>query len=149
MYKYHVVCDDVFDGSRYLEVHVDECGEDGEIIACQRTRSRVSRMRVLSNLTQFSHFNPEKARNAAKTEASGLKTADSRRCSPDFQGIGDQINDFGFGVTASDPEELDELGAVADEVPRSWVVDFTQSMARRLRTAIRRHQRKHLVEVDI
>jgi len=44
------------------------------------------------------------------------------------EGIGDQINDFGFGVTASDPEEISELGSVADEVPRSWVVDFTQSM---------------------
>lgn len=44
------------------------------------------------------------------------------------EGIGDQINDFGFGVTASDPEEIGELGSVADEVPRSWVVDFTQSM---------------------
>lgn len=44
------------------------------------------------------------------------------------EGIGDQINDFGFGVTACDPEEISELGSVADEVPRSWVVDFTQSM---------------------
>ncbi|CAK9097314.1 unnamed protein product [Durusdinium trenchii] len=44
------------------------------------------------------------------------------------EGIGDMINDFGFGVTASVPEEIDELGSVADEVPRSWVVDFTQSM---------------------
>ena len=26
-------------------------------------------------------------------------------------------------------QEISELGAVADEVPRSWVVDFTQSMA--------------------
>jgi hypothetical protein len=37
------------------------------------------------------------------------------------------LNDFGFGVTASAPQEIGELGAVADEVPRSWVVDFTQS----------------------
>jgi hypothetical protein len=39
----------------------------------------------------------------------------------------DELNDFGLGVTACDPEEISELGAVADEVPRSWVVDFTQS----------------------
>jgi len=43
-------------------------------------------------------------------------------------GIGDNLNDFGIGVTACDPEEIRELGSVADEVPRSWVVDFTQSM---------------------
>eukprot|EP00442_Polarella_glacialis_P019002 CAMPEP_0115099890 /NCGR_PEP_ID=MMETSP0227-20121206/32170_1 /TAXON_ID=89957 /ORGANISM="Polarella glacialis, Strain CCMP 1383" /LENGTH=447 /DNA_ID=CAMNT_0002495065 /DNA_START=288 /DNA_END=1631 /DNA_ORIENTATION=- len=43
-------------------------------------------------------------------------------------GIGDSLNDFGFGVTACDPEDIHELGAVADEVPLSWVVDFTQSM---------------------
>lgn len=42
------------------------------------------------------------------------------------ENVGDGLNDFGFGVTASDPEELRELGAVADEVPCSWVVDFTQ-----------------------
>eukprot|EP00421_Protoceratium_reticulatum_P041305 CAMPEP_0168456028 /NCGR_PEP_ID=MMETSP0228-20121227/51070_1 /TAXON_ID=133427 /ORGANISM="Protoceratium reticulatum, Strain CCCM 535 (=CCMP 1889)" /LENGTH=437 /DNA_ID=CAMNT_0008470923 /DNA_START=1 /DNA_END=1314 /DNA_ORIENTATION=- len=41
--------------------------------------------------------------------------------------MGDSLNDFGFGVTASDPEDIHELGAVADEVPRSWVVDFTQN----------------------
>lgn len=41
------------------------------------------------------------------------------------EAIGDGLNDFGFGVTACDPEEIGELGAVADEVPRSWVVDFT------------------------
>mmetsp|Transcript_58391 Transcript_58391/g.125473 ORF Transcript_58391/g.125473 Transcript_58391/m.125473 type:complete len:512 (+) Transcript_58391:242-1777(+) len=40
---------------------------------------------------------------------------------------GDDLNDFGLGVTACDPEEIRELGAVADEIPRSWVVDFTQS----------------------
>jgi len=44
------------------------------------------------------------------------------------EGIGDNINDFGFGVTACDPEEIEHLGSVADEVPRSWVVDFTKSM---------------------
>ncbi|CAE7857832.1 tauD [Symbiodinium microadriaticum] len=44
------------------------------------------------------------------------------------EGIGDSVNDFGFGVTACDPQEIEELGSVADEVPRSWVVDFTQSM---------------------
>mmetsp|Transcript_17724 Transcript_17724/g.46746 ORF Transcript_17724/g.46746 Transcript_17724/m.46746 type:complete len:436 (+) Transcript_17724:49-1356(+) len=37
------------------------------------------------------------------------------------------VNDFGLGVTACDPEELDALGAVAVEVPRSWVVDFTKT----------------------
>eukprot|EP00930_Biecheleria_cincta_P030326 TRINITY_DN21000_c0_g1_i1.p1 TRINITY_DN21000_c0_g1~~TRINITY_DN21000_c0_g1_i1.p1 ORF type:complete len:420 (-),score=93.22 TRINITY_DN21000_c0_g1_i1:142-1401(-) len=44
------------------------------------------------------------------------------------EGIGDDINDFGLGVTACQPKEIRELGAVADEVPCSWVVDFTQSM---------------------
>lgn len=39
----------------------------------------------------------------------------------------DGLNDFGLGVTACDPEELREIGAVADEVPKSWVVDFTKS----------------------
>lgn len=41
----------------------------------------------------------------------------------------DDVNDFGLGVTACDPQEFRELqlGSVADEVPRSWVVDFTQS----------------------
>lgn len=39
----------------------------------------------------------------------------------------DGLNDFGLGVTACDPEELREIGSVADEVPKSWVVDFTQS----------------------
>lgn len=43
------------------------------------------------------------------------------------ESIGDDLNDFGFGVTACDPEEIGELGAVADEVPRSWVVDFTKA----------------------
>lgn len=37
------------------------------------------------------------------------------------------LNDFGFGVTSCDPEEIGELGQVADEIPSSWVVDFTQS----------------------
>jgi len=42
------------------------------------------------------------------------------------ESIGDGLNDFGFGVTASHPGEIQELGCVADEVPRSWVVDFTE-----------------------
>jgi len=41
--------------------------------------------------------------------------------------VGDGINDFGLGVTACDPTGLFEIGEVADEVPSSWVVDFTQS----------------------
>lgn len=43
------------------------------------------------------------------------------------EAVGDCLNDFGFGVTATEPEDIRELGSVADEVPRSWVVDFTQS----------------------
>lgn len=45
------------------------------------------------------------------------------------EGIGDNLNDFGLGVTACNPQDIDveELGAVADEVPRSWVVDFTMN----------------------
>jgi len=39
----------------------------------------------------------------------------------------DLINDFGIGVTAQPPSDIRELGAVADEVPLSWVVDFTKS----------------------
>lgn len=39
----------------------------------------------------------------------------------------DVVNDLGLGVTACAPEEIRSLGSVADEVPRSWVVDFTQS----------------------
>jgi hypothetical protein len=39
----------------------------------------------------------------------------------------DMVNDFGIGFTACSPSTIDELGAVADEVPNSWVVDFTQS----------------------
>lgn len=42
-------------------------------------------------------------------------------------GAADELNDFGLGVTRCDPEELRELGAVAGEVPQSWVVDFTQT----------------------
>lgn len=38
---------------------------------------------------------------------------------------GDGLNDIGIGVTACNPKDLHELGAVADEVPRSWVIDFT------------------------
>jgi len=41
---------------------------------------------------------------------------------------GDGINDFGIGWTATDPENLKQLGLVAAEVPSSWVVDFTTSM---------------------
>lgn len=41
---------------------------------------------------------------------------------------GDGLNDFGIGVTACNPEDLDDVGAVAAEVPRSWVVDFAQSV---------------------
>lgn len=44
------------------------------------------------------------------------------------EGMGDDVNDFGFGVTACQPKEISELGAVADEVPCSWIVDFTPSM---------------------
>lgn len=44
------------------------------------------------------------------------------------EGMGDDVNDFGFGVTACEPKEISELGAVADEVPCSWIVDFTPSM---------------------
>lgn len=41
----------------------------------------------------------------------------------------DGLNDFGMGFTVCRPGELEleELGVVADEVPHSWVVDFTQS----------------------
>jgi len=39
---------------------------------------------------------------------------------------GDILNDFGIGVTAQPPSDIDELGSVADEVPLSWVVDFTK-----------------------
>jgi hypothetical protein len=40
---------------------------------------------------------------------------------------GDGVNDFGLGVTPSPPEELEDLGCVADEVPDSLVVNFTAS----------------------
>jgi len=40
--------------------------------------------------------------------------------------IGDGLNDFGIGVTAADPHALTEIGEVAAEMPRSWVVDFTK-----------------------
>jgi len=40
---------------------------------------------------------------------------------------GDGLNDFGIGVTACAPEEIEELGTVADEVPCSWIVDFSHS----------------------
>lgn len=39
----------------------------------------------------------------------------------------DIVNDFGIGVTACPPCDMEELGAVAVEVPSSWVVDFAQS----------------------
>mmetsp|Transcript_126805 Transcript_126805/g.364720 ORF Transcript_126805/g.364720 Transcript_126805/m.364720 type:complete len:427 (+) Transcript_126805:95-1375(+) len=41
---------------------------------------------------------------------------------------GDGMNEFGLGFTACNPEELQELGSVAAEVPNSWVVDFTRTM---------------------
>lgn len=44
------------------------------------------------------------------------------------EALEDNPNDFGFGVTASNPSDICDLGEVADEVPMSWVVDFTQSM---------------------
>lgn len=48
-------------------------------------------------------------------------------CLDDRSGVGEQdaLNDFGFGVTLCSPEAIEELGSVADEVPSSWVVDFT------------------------
>lgn len=39
---------------------------------------------------------------------------------------GDGLNDFGVGVTARRPSKA-EVGAVADEVPLSWVVDFSKN----------------------
>eukprot|EP00928_Gymnodinium_smaydae_P004625 TRINITY_DN11571_c0_g1_i1.p1 TRINITY_DN11571_c0_g1~~TRINITY_DN11571_c0_g1_i1.p1 ORF type:complete len:411 (+),score=60.22 TRINITY_DN11571_c0_g1_i1:291-1523(+) len=39
-----------------------------------------------------------------------------------------ELNDMGIGFTMSDPDELQEMCAVADEIPSSWVVDFTQSL---------------------
>lgn len=43
------------------------------------------------------------------------------------EGSGDNLNDFGFGVTACDPKDISQHSAVADDVPRSWVVDFTMN----------------------
>lgn len=40
---------------------------------------------------------------------------------------GDGLNDFGIGVTACAPEDIEELGCVADEVPCSWIVDFAHT----------------------
>jgi len=40
---------------------------------------------------------------------------------------GDGLNDFGIGITACAPEEIEELGCVADEVPCSWIVDFANN----------------------
>lgn len=40
--------------------------------------------------------------------------------------VHDMLNDFGIGVTQRPPSNVGELGTVADEVPLSWVVDFTQ-----------------------
>jgi hypothetical protein len=38
-------------------------------------------------------------------------------------------NDFGLGVTVMHPKRINhEQIAVADEVPRSWIVDFTRSL---------------------
>lgn len=39
----------------------------------------------------------------------------------------DGLNDFGIGVTACLPLDVRDLGVVADEVPFSWVVDFTKN----------------------
>jgi hypothetical protein len=39
----------------------------------------------------------------------------------------DTVNDFGIGITACPPCDMEELGAVADEVPSSWVIDFAKS----------------------
>mmetsp|Transcript_59887 Transcript_59887/g.110911 ORF Transcript_59887/g.110911 Transcript_59887/m.110911 type:complete len:474 (+) Transcript_59887:104-1525(+) len=41
--------------------------------------------------------------------------------------LGDSFNDFGIGLTASNPLLLHALGTVADEVPHSWVLDFMKS----------------------
>jgi len=46
---------------------------------------------------------------------------DNRRC----ENAGDGLNDFGMGVTIRQPSKA-EVCAVADEVPFSWVVDFTK-----------------------
>lgn len=46
----------------------------------------------------------------------------------DAMQYGDGLNEFGIGFTACDPKTLKELGAVAAEVPESWVIDFTTSM---------------------
>lgn len=45
--------------------------------------------------------------------------------STDDEFIGDGLNDFGIGVTARDPEKIEDLGSVAAEVPSTWVIDFT------------------------
>lgn len=49
---------------------------------------------------------------------------DSRSC----ENAGDGLNDFGIGVTTRQPSKA-QVGAVADEVPFSWVVDFTKHSA--------------------
>jgi len=41
--------------------------------------------------------------------------------------IGDGLNDFGIGVTATEPDSLQEIMPVADECPSSWVLDFAES----------------------
>mmetsp|Transcript_6696 Transcript_6696/g.25117 ORF Transcript_6696/g.25117 Transcript_6696/m.25117 type:complete len:441 (-) Transcript_6696:119-1441(-) len=41
--------------------------------------------------------------------------------------ISDGANDFGIGVTACDPTDIDKLGIVAVEVPQSWVIDFSRT----------------------
>jgi hypothetical protein len=67
--------------------------------------------------------------------AEGLEASASRSQCPYLEvvlndrsaiGSGDGVNDFGIGVTARPPSNVEEIGAVADEVPLSWVADFTK-----------------------
>jgi hypothetical protein len=39
----------------------------------------------------------------------------------------EELNDMGIGFTACNPSSIREIGAVAAEIPTSWVVDFTNS----------------------
>lgn len=41
--------------------------------------------------------------------------------------IGDGLNDFGIGVTTTEPDSLQEIMPVADECPHSWVLDFAET----------------------
>jgi hypothetical protein len=50
---------------------------------------------------------------------------DARR-GPDVTGH-DELNDMGIGFTACCPNDIEEIGAVAAEIPMSWVVDFASS----------------------